>query len=430
MLRLGLLYGAAITLLGALFLFATAGTTESIVAIGAAGLLACTVLLGPTRFGTLLVFLGVFTAPMNSLRPGGGSVTFSDLFLLLGFLLLVPRMLRQRVRPSSLHLLGSLLLFAAGCIASLHNPDTASSLGYLVKMMTALTLLPLAFLLWHPSLRQLVWMAWAYVAGQLVSLADGFAGSRYDGRFYGLTTHPNFFGMCSLLAAALCLFLLARSSPQRRPWPIAACGLCLLGVLFSGSRAALLAAVVVAVVFPILERSAKAGYLVVLAATVTGASLGVLLANAGPGTALGRLAGKGTASGSDDQRIDSLQQGWETFTQGPLLGTGFSFETSLTHNGYLEVATAFGIFGFLGYAAILWALVRVIFRARRRNLLGYVALGYCFISFFNNTLWDRFAWVALSMVLIGEQLLREQDSPESSVVDDVPPRPVAAAGRA
>lgn len=423
--RTGVLWTTFLALLAALGLLATTGLVGALAALVAAGLVTASVLLGPTLLGTILVFGGIFLAPMDNLRAGG-FVTFSDLALFLGFALLVPRMLGQRVRPSGLHLIGSLLLLVAGALTSLANEGTAESLDYLVKMIIGVTLLPLAFLFWHPSRRQLHGLAWTYIAGQLVStLAAPFVGMA-GSRFYGLSTHPNFFGMCSLLAAALALYLVLDNPPTRRLWPILACGASLVAVVLSGSRAALLAAVVIAVVVPVLERSAKAGYLVVTTAVISVASLGLLLDSAGPGSAIGRLAGKGTAVGSDEARLEHLQHGWAVFVDNPLGGTGFRFETSLIHNGYLEVAVAWGIFGLLGYVLLLWALVRGLFAARRRSVLGYVALGYVFIGFFNNTLWDRFAWVALSMVLVWQQLQREAESPE--LADPVLPRQLARDG--
>jgi O-antigen ligase len=397
------LAGTVLLLLVALASLGSIGTAAALVlAVGLVSL----VCLGPDRLGETLVVVGVFTAPMNSVRPlpGADSATFSDLFLFLGFALLVPKMLGHRIRISALHLVASLLLLTFGAISSLLNANTALSLSYLVKMIIGLTLLPLAFLAWRPSAAKLRVLVWAYVLGQIVSFLDGVGGSRFDGRFYGLTTHPNFFGMCSLLAAALCLYLIATSRDRMRIWAIAACGVCLLSVLLSGSRAALLAAVVIAIAYPALERSAKAGYLVVVTATLAAASAGLLLDSLGPDSAIGRLTGEGTAQGSDAERMENLSSAWHTFIQHPIGGTGFQIDTAFAHNGYLEVATAFGLFGAAAYILLLWSLVRTIFRTEGRNLLGYAALGYAFIGFFNNTLWDRFAWVALSLVLLADQV--------------------------
>ncbi|HET9501813.1 MAG TPA: O-antigen ligase family protein [Marmoricola sp.] len=412
--------GALLVALVALASTGTVGAVTSLVL--AAGLLAL-VWLGPDRFGQALVLAGVFTAPMNSVRPiaGADAATFSDLFLFLGFALLVPRMLSGRARVSALHLAASLMLVCVGAVSSLLNANTATSFFYLVKMMTGLILLPLAFQVWRPSAERLRWLVWAYVLGQLVSLLDGVAGSRVGGRFLGLTTHPNFFGICSMLAAALCLYLISTAPVGRRVWPVLACGGCLLSVVLSGSRAALLATVVIAIVFPVLERSARAGYLVVAAGTLAGASAGLLLDRLGPDSAIGRLAGEGTSQGSDAARMENLTSAWHTFLQNPLGGTGFQVDTAFAHNGYLEVATAFGILGAVAYGLLLWSMVRTILRNERRNLLGYAALGYAFVSFFNNTLWDRFAWVALSLVLVADQVVaRPPQVDQPRRLEDVP----------
>lgn len=417
------LHAGGLLLLAALFLLATRGLVEAVLAVGVAVLVLGLVALGPERLGTVLLLLGVFAAPMSSIASG--PVTLSDLLLVLAFVLLAPRMLAQRVRPSSLHLTGAFLLLASACVASLLAPNTGESLGYLVRLMAALLLLPLALLLWHPSSRQLQAMAWAYVLGHVVSTFGSVVNGGVGNRLLGLTEHPNFFGICSVLAAALCLYLILQAPEGRRWLPVLACGFCLVTVLLSGSRAALLASVVIAVVFPVLERSAKAGYLVVVAATVGGAAAGALIEKAGPNSAIGRLAGKGTASGSDRERIKNLEEGWDTFLAQPFSGTGFSYETSLAHNGYLEVATAFGIVALVGYALVLWSMLRVLLRTEDRNPLGYLALAYMMVSFFNNTLWDRFAWIPLAMVFLGEQLVREERAARAAAAA---PAPLAVRG--
>jgi O-antigen ligase len=380
----------------------------------------------------------VLTAPMNAVRPipSADIATFSDVFLLLGFGLLLPQLLSRTGRPQSLHLIGSGVLFVAGALASLACPDPVSSLGYLARMLTALLALPLAFVCWAPSRRLLDALAGAYVVGQLASMAGGLAHGPVDGnRYEGLTTHPNFYGMCGALAGALCLHLLHRVRPGHRWLVVAAIAGCVASVLNSGSRAALLASVLIAVLYPLLERSPRAGYLLALSVTLLLAFANRLAAHAQSGSAVDRLLGTTSSQGSDDQRMAALTSTFHQFLGHPLLGGGFSVLTTQTHNGYLEVANAFGVFALLGYLAILWSMVRLVLGARQRNRLGHAAIGYGFIMLFNNTIWDRFAWVALCLVLAwaatGREVADEIADPDRApdVADGAQLRPRLAVAR-
>ena len=394
---------AAVLVLGALVLLATQGTALVAVAVALALGLVAVLTWGTERVGTALVTLGVLSAPMNDLRPipSADIATFSDVFLLLGFGLLLPRLLARSPRPQALHLVGSLVLITFGMLASLACPDPVTSIGYLGRMLTTLTVLPLAFVVWRPGRRMVNVLAWAYVVGQLVSMLGGFArGPVDDNRYDGLTTHPNFYGMCAMLAGAICLHLFREARPGRRWIPLLALAGCAASVLNSGSRAALLAAVLLAVLYPLLDRSGKAGYTLALGASLLVAFANVLLPHVQQGSALDRLLGNTSSAGSDTVREQALSTTFQDFLHHPLLGEGFSAVTTETHDAYLEVANAFGIFALLGYLAILWSIARLAFRqGGDRNRLAYAAVGYCFIILFINTIWDRFAWVALCLVL-------------------------------
>lgn len=401
---------AAAVVLVALVLLASQGPVFAILAVALGFCAVAVATVGTEKFGTALVIAGVFTAPMNDVRPipSADIATFSDVFLLVGFLLLVPQLVSadraagaagRRPRPSALHLVGSLVLVTFGMLASLASPEPLTSIGYLLRMLTALTFLPLAFVFWRPSRRLVEVMAWAYVLGQLVSMLGGFArGPVGNNRYDGLTTHPNFYGICAVVAGGICLFLLHRTPRPRRWIPLLALAGCAASVLNSGSRAALLTAVLLAVLYPLLERSGKAGYALALGAALLVGFANTLLPHVREGSAIDRLLGNTSSAGSDNVREQALTSTFQDFLHHPLLGEGFSATTTETHNAYLEVANAFGIFALLGYVAILWAMARLVFRQAERNRLAYAAVGYAFIVLFINTIWDRFAWVALCLV--------------------------------
>ncbi|MGN6252675.1 MAG: O-antigen ligase family protein [Marmoricola sp.] len=409
----------AVLLLALLVLLASTGPIGTAAAIVVAAGCTATAALGAERFGTLLLMLALVTAPMNSVRPiqSADLVTFSDLFLVGGFALLVPQLLSRRIRVPSLLLIGALLMTVFWTLASVASADTVTSLGYLVRMLSASTFLPVAFLAWRPARAMVDRLAWCYIGGQFLSTVIGAAlGHVGDSRDYGLTTHPNFYGMCGALATALSLFLLHRA-PQGRRWlPVLALVVSAGSVLLSGSRAALLAVALLALAYPLLERSARAGYLLLLgAAGVVALANAALLPALGAGSAISRLSGAGSAQGSDDERSHNLHVALQQVVHHPLLGNGFTFETSLSHNGYVEILQAAGLFGLIGYLMILAALVRPLLRASARNRLAYAPLAYIVISTFNNTLWDRFAWTALLLPLLYDAAPEDVTAPEAAL---------------
>lgn len=422
---------AAAVFLTVLVVLSTMGTLGLVGALVLAATAVLIAILGPARLGVTLVVAGVLTAPMNAVRPVAAVdlVTFSDLFLLAGLTMLAPTMLRQGTTVPARLFVGSLLMATFWVLGSLAGPSTLASLGYLLRMLSASLLLPLGFLLWRPPLRVVDRLVWAYVVGQAISTLVGLAEGKDGGRYVGLTTHPNFFGMCGALAFGLCLYLVSAT----RGWLRAAAFSMLLwsaaSVLLSGSRAALLAIALVTLIYPLLERSTRAGYVIaLLGAVALGLADSALLPSFGSDSAVGRLSGGGSAAGSDAQRTTNLIDGVHALLAHPLLGEGFSRDTAYTHNGYLEIAQATGLVGLVGYLIVLSVFLAPLFRGRRRNRLAYAALAYAFISTFTNTVWDRFAWTALLLALLHDHAPRS----EIGLIEPVPgraePRPALTLG--
>jgi O-antigen ligase len=259
-------------------------------------------------------------------------------------------------------------------------------------------------------------MAGLYIAGQTVSVLDSIVGGAAAGnRHQGLSTHPNFFGMCGLLAYALCLHLLSRV-PRKWHWVIwVAMGATILSTVTSGSRAALLVAVLITILYPAVERSAMASYVVVSLAVIGAASGGALLSRFGEGSAVDRLQGDRTSSFSDAERADQLASGFKRFLDHPVLGDGFSNAPLLAHNIYLEVAVVVGLVGLVGYMLVLWCTVQPLFlRKHPMHRLGHAALAYAAIGMLTNSLWDRFVWAVLGLAFL------------ANLPEKEPPKPAAA----
>ena len=359
---------------------------------------------GPEVAGAGVLTLAMFTAPMTSLRPTGAIpfITFSDVLLGLGFVLLLPRLARTRPRLSRGFTIGAWLLVAASLVPIVLSPAPLDNLGYLARLVAAVVLLPLAFGYWHPDLKTIRVLAWAYVAGTLSGWLVGLITHSSEGsRAQGLTTHPNFLALTGQTAATLLIFLYLTSRPSQR-WIVAvSAALSLLVVVSSGSRSGLVALAFTALVYPFANRSPRAAYVTIATGVTATFVWGRVLASAGEGSALRRLfVGDKSTAGSNLQREAALSSGWSDFLSHPLTGGGFTERTLETHNIFLQVAQGAGIVGFLGFVLLIWAAVRTILDRGPLASLGYTALGYALVGLFQPALWDRLVWVAVALACI------------------------------
>lgn len=383
--------------------------------------------LGPTRFGTVLIILAIFFGPMSKIRPVPSItfITISDVFLVGGMVLLLPAVLQRNFRLPPIYQIGAGILFVSGTIASLGTPSPLTSMRYLIQLMIAMLVLPSFIAWWGPGPTILRRLALAYVYGQAVSvlLAVPF-GNVGNGRYEGLTTHPNFFGLCSVLAMGLTLYLIPRSSQQSARLLIALDLLFFLAVVMSGSRAALLAVAVMALVWVVVERSAMGGFALVTLGLCALALGNVLLSLAPSGSALARLAGDATAVASDNARTDLIQTGLSTVQDHPVFGTGF--ENALhSHSIFLEIAVAAGVVGLLGYVLMLIAFLQPLLeRGNRLHALAYPVLGYVLVGALSNSLWDRFIWTAAALGAMA--MSHGHSAEEDEDTADATPAPPAA----
>lgn len=406
--------GLAATLLVAV---STLGETMAGLSLAAAVLLALLVAMGPDRLGTGLVLLGLGLAPMNSLRPIGGSITVSDLLLALGFLLLTPAILSRRAQVPAAFVIGSVLLLVLAVVSSLLSPDPAGSLAVMLRLTIAATVMPLLFLLWRPGRSLLPVLAWSYVAGQtlntVAALVEGPDGG--GNRYAGLTVHPNAMALSGLMAAMLCLYLW-HASPRR--WLVLlAGGVAVWSILLSGSRGTLLALVLIALLYPLVERSTASALAVVGAAVLTIPALGMIAAVLGDrGTALTRLLDESSEeAGSDSKRLSELQDAVERLSSAPILGHGFDESTLLPHNIVLEIAIAVGVLGLAAWLLLLTPFVGVLFSSSPDRRLGYTSLAYLAYGMTQPTLWERNLWAALCLALVATATVtRPEDDPETA----------------
>jgi O-antigen ligase len=202
------------------------------------------------------------------------------------------------------------------------------------------------------------------------------------------------------MAVCLCIFLFYEVDRRFRWMVVGALGLSMASVFVSGARASLLCVAVTFVLWPVVERTAMSMYAMLSAGAVILATANVVLANAPRGSALARLQGEGSASGSDLARKLALEDGLHRFWQAPLRGNGFN-DILQIHNVYVEVAVGGGILALAGFLFVLAGLVGPLFRPGVPNRLGYLGVSYAAFAMIGPTLYDRVLWAALALAVAG-----------------------------
>lgn len=388
------------------------GPLVGLVLVALAVLFWLCVALGLEKTGTLMVGLGMATAPMNQLALGSNAIA-ADACFAVGFLLLLPRIMVGRAQLTPAYTVGMIGIAATGVIASALAPQPGPSFLPLIALLVCIAGLPLGFAFWRPSMGTIQFLAWAYVVGQMVSVGDALVKGVYaNNRYAGLTIHPNFFGDAGMIAFALLLFLFGATPPARRWLVLGAMGMVGAGILMSGSRADLLVVILLLVAVPLVERSPVAGYVIVSGAVLVVASASKLLALSGSGSALTRLHGDASTGFSNQAREEGLSLGWHEFLHHPILGNGFAGYYDI-HNVYLEIAVATGIIGLAFWLLLMWSFVRKLFLGGPLHALGYVPLGYVALAMINPSLYVRAIWagVALSVLVVAPRRERASVSP-------------------
>ncbi|CAM3355147.1 O-antigen ligase family protein [Nocardioides dubius] len=395
-------YLVGVVLLAGLLLAARDSLILGAVAAAVALSFAICVQLGPERAGTLFVTIALFCGPMGGATPlpGATFVTFADIFLVVGFGLLAPGFFVHRFQLPPLYLAGVTLAVVMGIVATLNAEDPFVSANLFARFLASVVILPIAFLLWAPSIQVTVNLARAYALGTVFSTGWGLVeGTAADtGRYIGLTEHPNAFGLTGVLAAALIPFIVSHTKPswQWLWWGVGA--IHLFAIWISGSRASLLVIIALIALYVAVERSTKAvGWLMAAALLVLPFAERLLTRS---DNALGRLLGGGSASNSDIEREQALDKGIKAFFEHPLLGNGFE-DALHAHNVYLQIAVCIGVFGLVGWVLILLATcLPLVSLPRPLHRIGYPAIGYAMTALLTSLIWDRYIWLVLVLALV------------------------------
>ncbi len=396
--------GVMTLVLAALVLLATRGSMLLLaLAVTAAGYAMVLAILGTERTGILTVAIAFGTAPVYKglASSPDAQVTPTDLLFVVGFALLLPTVINNRLRLPVIYVVGMGIVLVTGAIGSLLSKEMVGSFLALTLWLMVMGGLPTFMAWWSPAPRVVELLLWAYVAGHMVSTAVALKdGPTVQGRYGGLATHFNYFAQAGMLSFAILLYLFFRYRHRLvRSIALGAAVVSVYSVHLSGSRAATAVLAVLILMIPIVERSAVLGFFLALLGALVVIAAPLIVDIAGETSALGRLAGGGGSQYSDQARELGQRDGISRFWDHPLTGSGL-IDLFDIHNNYLEVAVGIGLFGLLGYILVLFALARPLFSDDEHRRLAYTVWAYIGFGATIPSLYDRGIWAPVSLTVL------------------------------
>lgn len=400
------------------------GTLYGLLGVGLALGVLLVAVIGRERTGILLLMVAFAMAPAyKGLAPSVSTpVTPMDLMLFAGIVVIAPSLASRKLNLPPIYLAGMGVIIVTGAIGTLSSDDVFGSILQFVQWMAMIGVLVTFFAFWRPSWKVVDTLGWSFVAGQTASLIAAFLRGPLagNGRYQGLSHHPNAFAEGAMMAFAILLYLFHR----HHGWMVRTLIVLLAGgaveaVLLSGSRGALVVVGGLVVMVPIVERSAVAGFVWAIFAAIGLNLLPHFVDVGGAGSAITRLAGSEDAAGADQARNHAFSVGWHMFLDHPLLGNGFGGVVNELHDLYLSVAVGGGIVCLFGYLVVLYCFARPLFGNHPRRRLAYVAWGFLAITPTVPALDDRTLW--LPMVLVTLLALETQASAAAEDTDEAAP---------
>lgn len=356
------------------------------------------------RPAVLIIGAGIMLSAMGGLQISKDPlITYADLLLCFGAIVLAPSLLTAKVHLSPAHVAGSLLLVCVALTTFVRVPNEPTSTTTMLRLVYAIVLLPLLFAMWRPAPRVTATLALAYVVGACASAADAaLFNDSLNGRAAGLAPHPNGLGIASVFAITFLPYLANVFHWVRRVWPAFAL-LLVMGIWLSGSRAALVSAALLIVMIVLYERSARAALGVLMAATGLIVAWPHLGASAGS-NAVARLGGSGGADKSDIVRQQILADTIAAIREHPIGGNGFSWVRT-GHDAFLQCWVAFGFIGMFGFALVLAGLVSPLLQRRHEAArLAYVAAAFVVLGLTSDNLLDTLVWAPVSLAVLARRV--------------------------
>ncbi len=193
------------------------------------------------------------------------------------------------------------------------------------------------------------------IFGSLLQYVVNKDSALFGGRLTGTTTNPQVLGaiLAFSLPSAYTVLMSSAASKSMRLWAGALAGLSVVCIVWSGSRGALLTAVLGLLVFfrqRLGQLTLTLGIVAVFAFAVT-----QLFSES--------FGNSGRFFSTLDTRSDVWRGQWAEFTSAPIFGTG---SEGTGESSYLAVAAAHGVVGLVFLGTALWFMIRDCVRALRR----------------------------------------------------------------
>lgn len=366
-------------------------------------------LLGLERASVLAMVAAFFLTSWDKyVVPGIPILAPSDALFLVAMGLALPRLIHQRLWLPPAFLIGSIVFMTFAVLSTLNSVDAPASAYYAVRVVLTFIVIPALLVWWSPRGKILVALAVSYCAGNAVSIAAGMP-NMGGWRNYGLSQHPNILGYTAVLGMALLPFLTRALPKEHRTWIcLAILGASGVGIMTSGSRAALVVAFAMLALYPAAERSILAALAIAGSGVVAVILVGQRAANSEGENALSRLLGAGDVEGSNQARVEGVEHVWSLAVQHPFLGNGFNFSDFLGHNAFVQIAAAAGFIGLAAFLLVLWSMVSTVFiHDDLHSRLVYPAIAVIVVSPVSPNLTDRYIALVLGLSLTGVVAVHE-----------------------
>lgn len=366
------------------------------------------------RLRSLALAGAAVTLPMSAWKAIG-PLTTADLFLAAAVFLFLPRFDLRAARRLWVPALAIALAVLGGLVGTVVSGSDMVASGEIMSRVLAASIGSMVLVCcWQPGLEQVRSFGLLWVSGGVASalVALFIPHLHMFIRPSGLTPHPNHLAIISMILLGVALSLIL-SERERDPcfggfrlWSaLGAAGLLFAGIVASGSRAGLGAALIVCFLAVVATRDRR-----IVRIAVVLAGIGLVMAAIGLGgqdNALDRIV-SGDES-SSVAREEHNGAAWDRFTAYPITGVGFDDVTD-AHIFMLQFASAAGLLGIVAGLMIIFLAVRTyvaaVWRGENQNSVrrlvvgGFAAsvLGYLAASVFQNVLWDRNVWLAIVLM--------------------------------
>jgi O-antigen ligase len=235
--------------------------------------------------------------------------------------------------------------------------------------------------------------------------------SQEAGRVAGLTNHPNALALTGDMALPIALLRAGQLRGWGRAASITSAGLLFAGILASGSRVGLFAAVLVIGLMGVLIARLRGRIIVAGLAAVIAFVLFAAFAPGGSSLFSGvdRLEGGGSATGATTQRFDQLHESIALAWGHPVTGIGFQVVAD-AHNLPVQFWEAAGFLGVLALVLFLTGVFRTAYRLYRDprlprgspEFVGALTISvavWLISGLLQNPIADRYIYVPVGLLL-------------------------------